>query len=276
MSAPPTLAPLEEQIALQYDDYQTSFESLGKEKKYLNYGYTTDRHQSYEERQERLCQEVFEAACLEAQDVVVDVGFGSGEQDFFAAARYPFQQLWGINISARQVEYANARAQREGLDSRLTFYQAPAEAMTPLASASADKMLAIECAFYFDRPRFYQEAARVLKPGGLLVLADICLSRPLGFFERFSSEDLRRVGVWEENIAAWERYFFTRSVENINRYALPGCQMSVLQILRTVFSLGDRSQRRHWLKLATSSQIVAFGLLLRLLRYDILVLERKS
>ena len=49
-------------IARQYDLFQASLEFLQKERKFLNYGYTVSGKETYEERQERLCLEVFEAA----------------------------------------------------------------------------------------------------------------------------------------------------------------------------------------------------------------------
>ena len=62
--------------------FQASLEFLQKDRKFLNYGYTVSGKETYEERQERLCLEVFQAAEIGQGDVVIDVGFGSGEQDF--------------------------------------------------------------------------------------------------------------------------------------------------------------------------------------------------
>jgi hypothetical protein len=49
-------------IARQYDLFQASLEFLQKDRKFLNYGYTVSGKETYEERQERLCLEVFQAA----------------------------------------------------------------------------------------------------------------------------------------------------------------------------------------------------------------------
>ena len=69
-------------VARQYDLFQTSLELLQKDRKFLNYGYTVSGTETYEARQERLCLEVFQAAEIGKDDVLIDVGFGSGEQDF--------------------------------------------------------------------------------------------------------------------------------------------------------------------------------------------------
>ena len=69
-------------VARQYDLFQTSLELLQKDRKFLNYGYTVSGKETYEERQQRLCLEVFQAAEICKEHVIIDVGFGSGEQDF--------------------------------------------------------------------------------------------------------------------------------------------------------------------------------------------------
>src|SRR3984893_15414342 len=108
-------------IARQYDLFQASLEVLQKNRKFLNYGYTISGKETYEERQQRLCLEVFQAAEIGNEDVVIDVGFGSGEQDFLLSHACEFRNLIGFNISERQVRYANERAVRENLAHKVSF-----------------------------------------------------------------------------------------------------------------------------------------------------------
>ena len=268
-------SPLTNAVARQYDLFQQSLEAIEKDRKYLNYGYTVAGDEPLEERQQRLCLEVFGAAGIARDHVVVDVGFGSGEQDFLLARNFDFRRLVGFNISEGQVRYASERAGREQLDHKLTFCLGEAETLPGLEDGSVDRLVAVECAFYFDRPRFYRRAAQVLKPEGLLVLADIQLSDRLAFLTR--REDLRRVGTVSGNRREWERYFRVRSARNINRHTRPGVQMSVRQILTMApFGRFTMAQRREWLKMAAYSQLVAIGLRLGLLTYDLLVFEKTS
>jgi hypothetical protein len=146
--------------------------------------------------------------------------------------------------------------------------------MTALADGSVDRVLAIECAPHFDRARFYAEAARVLPPGGRLVLADLALTGRLAALAAGGPPDLQRMGDTRSNRALWERHFITRQVRNINRHTLPGCQRTVIRVLKTLPRVADRAHRQHWGKLAATSQIMALGLLLGLIRYDLIVLER--
>ena len=259
-------------VARQYDLFQSSLETIGKARKFLNYGFTVTGDESMEDRQQRLCLEVFEAADVGPDHLVVDVGFGSGEQDFLLARTTTFGRLVGFNISDRQVRYATERARQERLDGKLTFRLGEAEALPGIADASIDRLIAIECAFYFDRLRFYRRAAEVLKPGGLVVAADIALSDRLAFLTR--REDLQRVGTASGNRREWERWFRTRSVRHINRETRPGVQMSVWQILDAPFKRLTAAERREWLKMAYYSQLVALGLSLELVTYDLVVLEK--
>ncbi len=261
-------------VARQYDLFQNSLELLQKDRKFLNYGYTVSGKESYEERQQRLCLEVFQAAEINKGDVIIDVGFGSGEQDFLLSNTYEFARLIGFNISERQVRYANERAILEHLADRLSFRLGEAERLPGVEGSSVDRVLAIECAFYFDRPRFYERAAQVLKPGGLVVLADIAFADRVSFLTR-RAEDLRRVGSQSSNRNEWERCFRTRSVRRINEQTRPGAQMTVWQILKTApFSRLSGAERREWMKMAFYSQLVALGLAVSLIQYDLIVLQK--
>ena len=261
-------------VARQYDLFQTSLELLQKDRKFLNYGYTVSGKETYEERQQRLCIEVFQAAEIRKGDVIVDVGFGSGEQDFLLLNTYEFARLIGFNISERQVRYARERALRENLAHKLSFRLGEAERLPGVDGSSVDRVLAIECAFYFDRPRFYERAAQILKPGGLVVLADIAFADRASFLTR-RAEDLQRVGTQSANRTEWERHFRTRSVCRLNERTRPGAQMTVWQILKTApCSRLSAAERHEWLKMAFYSQFVALGLQVSFIQYDLIVLQK--
>ena len=266
---------LADYVAAQYDRFQDALEQLDKDDKYLNYGYTTHRSQTYEQRQEALCLLVFEAARIDPEHHLVDVGFGSGAQDLLWARTAPFARLTGFNISSNQVDYANRQAARHRLQDRLRFVHGAAEDLPGLEPASADRLLAVECAFYFRRAEFYRRAAEVLRPGGLLVAADIAfhgVARPLLALR----PDLRRVGTLRRNRELWEQHFETEELRPIHRQVRPGVQMTVSRIFRTVpRSLFPRDVRRQWWSMAFWSQLVALGLATRILRYDLIVLRRR-
>jgi ubiquinone/menaquinone biosynthesis C-methylase UbiE len=261
-------------IAGQYNYYQSTLERLQKQRKYLNYGYSMAKKEPYEQRQEQLCREVFQRANIQPQDILVDVGFGSGEQDFLLASLYPFGKLHGFNIAEKQVEHANHRAALENLNDRMVFHHAPAEEMTVLTDGSVDKIMAIECAFDFDRPRFYREAARVLRKEGRLVVADLSFSDRVRLLTERSGT-LRRMGTISKNRRAWEEYFHTVELTDINKQTRPGAQQAVYYIASKLFKLKGFGELRSWISLGIDSQIVVLGLLTHFLHYDFIVLKKK-
>ncbi|PRP98514.1 Erythromycin 3''-O-methyltransferase [Enhygromyxa salina] len=266
---------LEQLLSEQYDAFQAIHESWGQGETYFNWGYQTALHQPLAATRERLVCEVFRALGPGPGDRIIDVGFGSGAQDLWAARHHDFAELIGFNISARQVQEARRRAAELGLDGRLRFHHQPAEDMAALADASADGLVAIECAPHFDRPRFYKEAARVLRPGARMVLADICFCAALSPAIRSGPPPLRRMGTIRDNQASWSPWFVTRELRNINWQTLPGCQRTVFAVLRSLARVDAGPHRRHWVELAKTSQIMSIGLLVRAIRYDLIVLERR-
>ncbi|MGH0029362.1 MAG: SAM-dependent methyltransferase [Myxococcota bacterium] len=262
-------------VARQYDAFQTGLERIGKERKYLNYGYAAPGCRRYEDRQAELCRRVFELAGVAPGHRVVDVGFGSGEQDLLFAREARFARLDAFNISAEQVRYANDQARRAGLGELLHFHRGPAEDMAVLGDASVDRVLAVECAFYFDRPRFYREAHRVLAPGGRLALADIAFDGRLG--ERLARRPgLERVGTFAANRRAWEGCFETLEVRDIRRAVRPGAQQTVGRCLGSLRYRPPRSELVHWLSMAAYTQLVVLGLWTGVLRYDLILLEKPA
>ena len=55
---------------------------------------------------------------------------------------------------------------------KVTYALAPAEAL-PLPDACLDVLTVAQGIHWFDRPRFYAEARRTLKPGGILGVYDM-------------------------------------------------------------------------------------------------------
>ena len=118
-----------------------------------------------------------------ADGTILDLGCGIGGTARMLARMYPRIKMIGVTISARQVEIAQARSEAAGLSDRLTFFT---DDFTDLQTVHqrVDAALSIESACHApdpDKVDVIQEAARLVKPGGRLVVADgfRTSSRPL-------------------------------------------------------------------------------------------------
>ncbi|TQF75169.1 methyltransferase domain-containing protein [Rhodococcus spelaei] len=156
-----------------YDDILTASNWLGEESLFFNLGYWKDSPQTFDQAGAALARLVATEARLGSDDVVVDVGCGFGDQDFLWADEFGPKRITGVNISAKQIEIATARAAELGLSDIVEYTHGSASDL-PQTDASATKVTALESALHFpSRSRFFEEAFRVLAPGGRLVTADV-------------------------------------------------------------------------------------------------------
>jgi len=106
--------------------------------------------------------------------LIVDMGCGVGATVREAAARFPLKDVCGITVVPWQMEKGNAWNRRLGVHPRARLELRDYTA-TGFASAMVDGAYAIESACHapgIDKDPFVREAARILKPGARLVVAD--------------------------------------------------------------------------------------------------------
>ncbi|MEV0943291.1 methyltransferase domain-containing protein [Micromonospora wenchangensis] len=102
---------------------------------------------------------------------LVDVGCGLGTPAV-RIARQADVSIVGITVSAEQVRKAGERAAGAGVADRVSFQLADAMAM-PFADGSFDAAYALESIIHMDRRAALREIARVIRPGGHVVLTDL-------------------------------------------------------------------------------------------------------
>lgn len=102
----------------------------------------------------------FVAGSAQSRQLAWDAGCGSGQAA--AALAEHFEQVIATDSSAAQISEAQAHQ-------RVLYRVAPAEA-AGLDSDSCDLITAANAVHWFDRQRFYPDAARALKSGGIIAV----------------------------------------------------------------------------------------------------------
>jgi SAM-dependent methyltransferase len=137
---------------------------------FCNWGYWLDATRDQREACENLV-EMLLAFLPEKRGTVLDAACGKGATTRHLLRYWERDAVTGINISEHQL--ARARLIAPGC----SFLRMDATDLE-LPDASVDVVICVEAAFHFDTRRiFLEEALRVLRPGGRLVLSDILFRR---------------------------------------------------------------------------------------------------
>ncbi|WP_225912450.1 class I SAM-dependent methyltransferase [Nostoc flagelliforme] len=136
------------------------------EKDFYNVGYWLLDTLNQQEACENLMEKLLEFI-PEKKGTILDVACGLGATTSHLLKYYSPVDIVGINISTKQLE--RSRVNAPGCNFILMD-----AAQLEFEDDLFDNIISVEAAFHFDtRERFLQEAWRVLKPGGNLVLSDI-------------------------------------------------------------------------------------------------------
>ncbi len=112
-------------------------------------------------------------------DVVLDLGSGAGVDCFLAANTVGEQgRVIGVDMTPEMIERANENARKNGYRN-VEFRLGEIENL-PVESSSVDVIIS-NCVINLstDKPKVFQEAWRVLKPGGTLMVSDMALLEDL-------------------------------------------------------------------------------------------------
>ena len=148
----------------------------------LNFGYWTEGISDPISAQQNLCRYVGEVAGLSVENKkVLDVGSGLSAPAVFWRTAHPSLDICCININFSQlassvslVSNAISRSQAATIEQGSTGISRLNATSTflPIADSSVDIIIALESAQHFRPIRdFVSDSARILKPGGILVMA---------------------------------------------------------------------------------------------------------
>ncbi|MDQ4105027.1 MAG: methyltransferase domain-containing protein [Actinomycetota bacterium] len=172
---------LTEAIVGYYDETWIDYRLLwlNKDNLAVHFGYTDDSTRSHPDALKNMNRVLADRVQIQPGERVLDAGCGVGGSSLWLATERNAEVV-GITLAARQVAMARGNADRRGLADRVHFEVADFTA-TSFPDASFDIVWAVESMCHASRKAaFYQEASRLLRPGGRVVVADfVRAARPL-------------------------------------------------------------------------------------------------
>ncbi len=177
---------------------------------YMHFGHWEDASVAqvadFVSAQERLNHELLQLAGLSSSARLLDVGCGFGGTLAAINEKFTDVDMIGLNLDPRQIELARRAVEPVG-NNRLEWVVGDATNL-PFPDDRFDFVLAVESIIHFSRRRFLCEAARVLRPGGRLVVSDFVPTERLQELANTDSLPVPRAQV-EELFASWSDFWGT-------------------------------------------------------------------
>ncbi|KAL1922712.1 uncharacterized protein VTP21DRAFT_10251 [Calcarisporiella thermophila] len=164
--------PSTEQVGEYYNLISSAFTSAtGSDCIHYGFWENSEDESSFPKAAENLTDILIEKIDVKSGERVLDIGCGVGGPAIHLA-RKTGAKVVGISISESQVKQATENAIKSGMAGQVSFEFADAMDL-PFPPNSFDAVWALESIIHMDRLKTLQQVAKVLRPGGRLVLTDI-------------------------------------------------------------------------------------------------------
>ncbi|MCO1581664.1 methyltransferase domain-containing protein [Crossiella sp. SN42] len=174
-----TVRPAPAEVSAMYDQLNDLFAQALGGSIHLGYWRDDQDHSPISTASERLTTMVADRLLADPDSRLLDIGCGNGLPALQIATTRQ-AHVTGITLSDHQVTVATKAAAGRELADRVTFQRADAMDLS-FADNTFDHAWAIESLAHMpDHQAALKQAARVVKPGGRLVIADVAMREPLG------------------------------------------------------------------------------------------------
>jgi ubiquinone/menaquinone biosynthesis C-methylase UbiE len=159
---------------------------------YLNFGLWEEGIKEYVKAAENLVHRIGTILGLNENSELLDVACGMGTQDIYISNKFSPRCIDAIDLVWKHIEHAIQRVREMKYENKIRFHHGTATQL-PFPNSNFTHIMSIEGAEHFDtREKFFHEAYRVLKPGGILVISDYSLKHPpRNILEKFIAESAR-------------------------------------------------------------------------------------
>ncbi len=140
---------------------------------HIHHGYFEGRNETPIEAQENLINKLVALLNISPLDKILDAGCGMGGSSLYLAKKFN-ACVTGISLSQRQIDIAVRSARAENIKN-VYFKVEDALSLASFDDNKFDIVWSLEsCEQFYDKKLFIEQAFRVLKPGGVLMLATWC------------------------------------------------------------------------------------------------------